>query len=280
MHALQERTILITGATDGLGRALAQDFANRGATVLLHGRRRPRLERTREDIREATGSRHVHPYLADFASLDEVGRLAEEVARDHARIDLLINNAGVGPGRRGAARETSADGHELHFAVNSLAPFLLTRLLLPLLRRSAAARVVNVASAAQEAIDFGDLGFERDYDGMRAYRRSKLALIMLTFELAERLRDEGTGITANALHPATLMDTKMVREFGQPQAPLEDGLEATMWVATSPDLQRVSGRYFDRLREARAHEQAYDREALRRLWQAAEECVAPVLRAQ
>jgi NAD(P)-dependent dehydrogenase (short-subunit alcohol dehydrogenase family) len=167
------------------------------------------------------------------------------------------------------------DGYELRFAVNYLAPFLLTNLLLPVLRRSAPARIVNVASVGQAPVDFDDVMLERSYDGWRAYRQSKLAEIMFTFELAERLHAEGEqGVTINALHPATFMNTKMVIEsVGKPMSTIEDGVEATLHLATSPDLDGVSGRYFDRLHEARAHDQAYDIPACRRLWTLSERLV-------
>jgi NAD(P)-dependent dehydrogenase (short-subunit alcohol dehydrogenase family) len=204
-----------------------------------------------------------------------VRRLAAEVERDHERLDVLVNNAGIGGGRNGR-REESADGHELRFAVNYLAPFLLTQLLLPLLERSAPARIVNVASAGQAPIDFDDVMLERGYGGMRAYAQSKLAQIMFTFELAERLRAEGAGVTVNALHPASLMNTKMVYEsFGYTMSTVEDGVEATLRLAISPELDGVSGRYFDRLREARPNRQARGPDARRRLWELSEQLVAP-----
>jgi NAD(P)-dependent dehydrogenase (short-subunit alcohol dehydrogenase family) len=274
MRDVNEQAILITGATDGLGKALARDLASRGATVLLHGRSHERLDATRREIRQATGSDRVRSYRADFSSLDEVRRLAGEVERDHERLDLLINNAGIGGGKRGCPREESADAYELRFAVNYLAPFLLTNLLLPPLRRSAPARIVNVASAGQAPIDFDDVMLERSYDGFRAYAQSKLALIMFTFELAGRLRAEGAGVTVNALHPASLMNTKMVYEsFGYTMSTIEEGVEATLRLAISPELDGVSGRYFDQLRQARAHEQAYDEEARQHLWRLSEELV-------
>jgi NAD(P)-dependent dehydrogenase (short-subunit alcohol dehydrogenase family) len=268
------QTTLVTGATDGLGRRLARELAFEGATVLLHGRSAQRLEESVREIRDATGSDRVHSFVADFSSLEQVRRLGEEVERDHPRLDLLVNNAGIGGGGRRGMREESADGFELRFAVNYLAPFLLTRLLLPLLRRSAPARIVNVASAGQAPIDFADVMLERRYDGMRAYAQSKLAQVMFSFELAERLRAEGVDVTVNVLHPASLMNTKMVYEsFGYTMSTVEEGVEATMRVATSPELDGVTGRYFDRLREAQAHPQAYDEKARRRLWGLSEELV-------
>jgi len=162
----------------------------------------------------------------------------------------------------------SAAGHELRFAVNYLAPFLLTHLSLPLLRRASPARVVNVASAGQAPIDFDNVMLEHGYDGLVAYRQSKLAQIMFTFELAERLRAEGDPqVTVNALHPASLMNTKMVEEsYGRTMSTVEDGMKATLHLAISPEVEGLTGRYFDRLHEARAEDQAYDREARRRLW--------------
>jgi NAD(P)-dependent dehydrogenase (short-subunit alcohol dehydrogenase family) len=270
MRPVDEQTILVTGATDGLGRALAGELAARGATVLLHGRSEKRLEDTRREL----GNDRLWTYLADFSALDDVRRLAEAVERDHERLDVLVNNAGVGAARNGS-RQVSEDGYELRFAVNYLAPFLLTKLLLPLLRRSAPARIVNVASAGQAPIDFDDVTLERGYSGSRAYGQSKLAQIMFTFELAEQLRAEGAGVTVNALHPASLMNTKMVFEsFGYTMSTIEDGVESTLRLAVSPELEGVSGRYFDRLREARPNEQADDPVARRRLWQLSEQLVA------
>src|SRR5438876_272087 len=255
MRALPEQTILITGATDGLGRALALDLARTGALLLLHGRDETRGQATLAEIREHTGNGRLHWYRADLSDLDQVRRLAADIGRDHDRLDALVSNAGIGtvvPG--GGRRQESVQGYELRFAVNYLAPFLLTRLLEPLLVASAPARIVNVSSAGQEPIDFDDVMLERGYDGVRAYRQSKLALAMLTFDLADELR--GSGVTANCLHPGTYMPTKMVLAAGTtPVDSLETGLRATVRLISSPELDGVSGRYFERLRESRAHEQ-------------------------
>ena len=267
-----EATILVTGATDGLGKRVAFELAARGATVLLHGRSRERLEATLGEAREETGSEKLGSYLADLSSLGEVRALAQEVLTEQDRLEVLINNAGVIAGER---RE-SEDGCELTFAVNYLAHFLLTHLLLPLLRDSAPARVVNVASAGQSPIDFDDVMLERGYGGMKAYTQSKLAQVMFTFELAERLG--GSSVTVNALHPASLMDTKMVLEaFGRSMSTVEEGAEATVRLATSPELEGVTGRYFDGTREGRAERQAYDEEARKRLWALSEELCGRLL---
>ncbi len=259
MKTISEQIILITGSTDGLGRAAARELAAQGTTVLIHGRSRERLDATLAEIAKATGSRKLSGFLADLADLAQVRRLAQEVAKAHDHLDLLINNAGI-IGGRGVRREMSADGCELTFAVNYLAPYLLTRLLLPLLRRGTPSRIVNVSSVGQSPIDFTDVMLERSYDPMRAYSQSKLAQIMFTFDLAEELRSE--GIAVNALHPASLMNTKMVMEsFGYSTSTIEEGVEALLFVATSPALDGVTGRYFNQKKEARASSQAYDAKA-------------------
>jgi NAD(P)-dependent dehydrogenase (short-subunit alcohol dehydrogenase family) len=256
------RTVLVTGSTDGLGRALALELAAGGATVLLHGRDPVKGERTVRDIRAATGSDRLAFYLADLSSLADVRSLAEQVLAEHERLNVLVNNAGIGRGD--GSREVSEDGYELRLAVMYLAPFLLTRLLEPLLVESAPARIVNVASAGQAPIDFDDLMLEQGYSGTHAYCQSKLALVMLTLDQAEALRDR--GVTANCLHPGTFMPTKMVLEAGvRPVDSLESGVEATMRVVSAPELADVTGTYFDRTRKAQALEQAYDREARCRL---------------
>jgi NAD(P)-dependent dehydrogenase (short-subunit alcohol dehydrogenase family) len=222
----------------------------------------------RDEIAAAIGNDRLETYVADFASLRNVHRLAEQVSARHDCLHVLINNAGIGAGPRGGQRrEVSADGYELRLQVNHLAPLLLAHLLLPLLRAGAPARIVNVASVGQVPLDFADLMLERGYDGFRAYCRSKLAMVMDTFELAGRL-DPGE-VTVNALHPGSLLDTKMVREgFGAPQGRVDIGIDVELYLATSADVEGVSGQYFDRTRPARANAQAYDAEARRRLWQA------------
>ncbi len=259
-------TILVTGATDGLGRRVALELAERGATVLLHGRDRGRCEATLEKVRRQTASEGLQYYLADLSSLGAVRGLAEQIFSEHDRLDVLVNNAGV----IAREREETEDGYELTFAVNYLAHFLLTNLLLPLLGSSTPARIVNVASAAQSPVEFRNVMLERGYDGLKAYSQSKLAQIMFTFELAERLR--GTGVSTNALHPASLMDTKMVFEtFGRASSSVQEGAEAVIRLATSTELEGVTGRYFDGRREVRANRQAYDEEARERLWDLSEE---------
>jgi NAD(P)-dependent dehydrogenase (short-subunit alcohol dehydrogenase family) len=269
VRPVEQSTILVTGATDGLGRRVAHDLAAQGATVLVHGRRRERGEQVLDELPATAGGERLALHLADLSSLAEVERLAEEVAGAHDRLDVLVNNAGIGLVGPSAGRELSADGHELHLAVNYLSQFLLTARLLPLLERSAPARIVNVASIGQAAIDFDDPMLERGYDGFRAYARSKLAQVMFTFSLAERLPAD--RVTVNCLHPATLMDTKMARAFGRPRTTIEEGARATERLITDPALDGVSGRYFDGLEESTADPQAYDETARRALWKLSRE---------
>lgn len=253
-----QRTIVITGATDGLGKGMAADLAPSGARLILHGRNEEKGRALLEELGPATGE--LVWKRADFSSLNEVGELADELL-DEDRLDVLVNNAGIGTA---GPREESAEGYELTFTVNYLAPFLLTRRLLPLIKRSAPARIVNVSSAGQAPIDFDDVMLERDYTGVQAYCQSKLALVMFTFDLAEEL--EGSGVTANCLHPGTYMPTKMVREAGiDPVTPLDDGIAATMRLISSPEVEGINGHYFDGTRESAPHPQAEDPEARRRL---------------
>jgi NAD(P)-dependent dehydrogenase (short-subunit alcohol dehydrogenase family) len=215
--------------------------------VLVHGRSPERLSAIADEL----GAR---AYRADLSSLDEVRRLAAEVREAEPRLHVLVSNAGIGtevPG--GPQRQESADGLELRFAVNYLAGWLLTQELLPLLQASAPARIVNVSSAGQQPLDFDDLQLEHGYSGVRAYCQSKLAQILSTLTLAEQL--EGTGVTATALHPATYMPTKIV---ASPVSTLEQGVEATRRLAVAPELEGVTGAYFNGTREQRADPQAYD----------------------
>jgi NAD(P)-dependent dehydrogenase (short-subunit alcohol dehydrogenase family) len=273
MRPISESTVLVTGATDGLGKAVATELARLGAGVLLHGRDEARAEQTLHETWAATGSEKLVWYRADLASLHQVRDLAEGVAAEQERLDVLVNNAGIGTTVAGDRRRMeSEDGHELRFAVNYLAPFLLTRLLERLLVASTPARIVNVTSAGQAPIDFDDVMLERRYDGVQAYSQSKLALVMLTLDLAEEL--SGSGVTANCLHPGTYMPTKMVLEAGtSSRDSLESGVRSTMRLIADPGLERVSGQYFDRLQESLPHPQAYDADARRRLRELSERLV-------
>jgi NAD(P)-dependent dehydrogenase (short-subunit alcohol dehydrogenase family) len=260
LQGLNGKTALVTGSTDGVGRMVATRLGAAGARVLVHGRNAERGARVVSEIEKAGGRAEFLP--ADFADLAEVRRLATAVRQTTDRLDILINNAGIGTAC--GIRQTSADGFELRFAVNYLAGFLLTSLLLPLIEASAPARIVNVSSGGQQPVDFADVMLTRGYSGARAYCQSKLAQILFTIDLAEELR--GTGVTVTCLHPATYMDTAMVRRAGvTPLSTVAEGAEAILNLAISPALEGRTGLYFNGLREARAQAQAYDAEARRRL---------------
>jgi NAD(P)-dependent dehydrogenase (short-subunit alcohol dehydrogenase family) len=245
-------TVLITGATSGMGLHLARNLALRGATLLLHGRSPDRLDQLAGELRRMTPE--VRTHVADLADLRQVSAMAARIRETEPRLDVLVNNAAVG---LAGPRQVSRDGHELRLAVNHLAPYLLVQELAPLLAASAPARVVNVASMGQAPVDLDDLMFTRDHDAVQAYCRSKLAMIMTTFELAGQLADR--GITVNAVHPAHLMDTAMVRDGGlTPVTGVDDGVLPTLRLIADSALHDVTGRYFFRFDEARAHEQAYD----------------------
>jgi NAD(P)-dependent dehydrogenase (short-subunit alcohol dehydrogenase family) len=256
MRSLDEQTILITGATGGLGRALAHRAAEHGATVVAHGRDEQRLRALALEVEEVTGT-SIDTVAADLAELREVDRLADSVLETYDRLDVLVNNAGVGFGAPDGPRQESADGIELRFAVNHLAAYRLAGRLAKLLEVSAPSRIVQVASAGQLALDRDDPLTEHGWDGVTAYRRSKLAQVMATYDLAADL--VGTGVTVNALHPATFMDTAMVRDSGvSPTSTVGEGLDATWRLVADPALDGVSGRYFEGTHEGMTDPQADD----------------------
>jgi len=262
MTDLSNKTALVTGSTDGVGRHVARSLAEAGARVIVHGRDAERGRALVAEI-EALGG-HADFLRADLSDLAEVRGLADGVSRLVPRLDLLVNNAGIGSGGSQAQRQTNAAGHELRFAVNYLAGFALTLRLLPMLRSSDPTRVVNVSSAGQQAVDFDDVMLTRGYSGARAYMQSKLAQILFTFDLARRLA--GTGVTVNCLHPASYMATTMVREAGvTPWSTVEQGADAILNLAISPSVEGRGGLYFNGLEESRAHAQAYDVSAQEKL---------------
>ena len=259
---LHGKTALVTGSTDGVGKLVATELAAAGAHVIVHGRN---AERGKKVVNEITRRRGTAVFEgADFSSLDEVRRLAQAVKVHAKRLHILINNAGIGTAHGGSSRRLTDEGIELHFAVNYLSGFLLTRLLLPTLIDSAPARIIFVSSVGQTPIDFDDVMLARNYSGMRAYCQSKLAQVMSALDFAREL--EGRGVTVNSLHPATYMNTTMVREAGvTPMSTVEEGAEAILRLAVSPELEGKTGLYFDGVKPARAHGQAYRSDERKRL---------------
>lgn len=260
---LDGKTVLITGSTDGVGRYVAAKLAAAGAKVLIHGRDSERAKTLADEIKRQGRGEAVF-YRADLSSLAGARQLAEAVIAGHKRLDIFISNAGIGSRTLGPERRTSADGHELRFAVNYLSGFLLAYLLLPLLKASAPSRIVNVASVGQHPIDFDDVMITKEYNGSRAYAQSKLAQIMFTIDLAAELK--GSNVTVNALHPATYMNTTMVREGGiTPVSTVEQGGAAILHLAVGDDMAGKSGLFFNGMQQARANPQAYDEAARKRL---------------
>jgi NAD(P)-dependent dehydrogenase (short-subunit alcohol dehydrogenase family) len=257
------KTVLITGSTDGVGRYVAAKLAAAGAHVLIHGRDEARAKTLTDEIRrEGHGKATFHQ--ADLSSLAGARRLAETVIAGHKRLDVFISNAGIGSMSLGPERRVSADGHELRFAVNYLSGFVLVRLLLPLLKTGAPSRIVNVASLGQHPLDFDDVMLTKGYTGTRAYAQSKLAQIMFTIDLAQEL--DGSGVTVNALHPATYMNTTMVREGGiTPISTVEQGGKAILHLAEGDDMAGQTGLFFNGMQPSKANAQAYDGAARQRL---------------
>jgi NAD(P)-dependent dehydrogenase (short-subunit alcohol dehydrogenase family) len=255
---MKGKVVMVTGSTDGLGREVARRVAALGATVIIHGRNAERGKAVVAEIaKEGKGSARF--YAADFASLAEVRTLAQTIARDYDRLDVLVNNAGIWI----RDRQVSKDGHELHFAVNYLAGFLLTRTLLPKIVASAPSRIVNVSSLAQSPIDFSDVMLERPGRASQGYGQSKLAQALFTVDLAEELK--GKNVTVTALHPATMMDTTLVRQAGgTARSTVDEGATAVMQQITG-NVQ--SGQYYNGLQPARPNAQANDEAARAKLRQ-------------
>lgn len=271
------KTVLITGGTSGIGKATAVAVAAMGADVVVVGRNPERGEAAVEEIRAQSHSEAVELILADLSVQSEVRRLADEFQERHDRLDVLANNAGLVQSKR---TETE-DSIETTLAINHLAPFLLTNLLLERLEESAPSRVITVSSEAQRwgNMDFEDIQSTRKYRGFPVYGMTKLANIMFTYELAERLK--GTGVTANCLHPGPV-STNFGKNNGGPMALFfrlgkpfmrspEQGADTLIWLAVSPDVEGVSGKYFSDRKEIEAKKVAYDPAARRRLWEISED---------
>jgi NAD(P)-dependent dehydrogenase (short-subunit alcohol dehydrogenase family) len=271
------KTVLITGGTSGIGKATAVAMAAMGADVVITGRNAERGEAAVEEIKGHSTNASVELILADLSVQSEVRRLAEIFLERHDRLDVLANNAGLVQSKR----TETPDGIETTLAINHLAPFLLTNLLLDRLKESAPGYVITVSSEAQRwgSMDFGDLQSKRKYRGFPVYGMTKLANIMFTYELADRLK--GTGVTANCLHPGSVGTNfgqnnrgpmaLFFRTFKPFMRSPEQGADTLIWLASSPEVDGVSGKYFSDRKEIEAKEIAYDPDARRRLWEISED---------
>ncbi len=273
-YNVKGKIVLITGATSGIGKETARSMAAKGATTVLVGRNRSKTVESAHEIIYETANPHVVPFVADLTSQAEIRRLAKELLERYSRLDVLVNNAGAVY----MNRQVSLDGHEMTLALNHLAPFLLTHLLMPALNASPSARIINVSSEAHRGthIDIENLQSERGYSGWRAYNQSKLANVYFTYGLAAYV--DGANITANCLHPG-FVASNFGRNNGGFYDPIfriahfaaispKTSAGALTYLATSPDLEGVTARYFNRTRETRSSEISYDMNIARQLWNA------------
>ena len=282
--SMNGKTCLVTGANQGIGKETALALARMGGTVVMVSRDRAKGEAALADVRSRAGNGSVELMVADMASLDSIRALAKEFRAKHAALHVLVNNAGA----YNTHRSTTKDGFETTFGVNHLAYFLLTDLLLDLLKASAPSRIVSVSSTAHVGgkMNFDDLQAENGYSGMRAYGQSKLANVLFTYELARRL--EGTGVTANVLHPGVVR-TGFGKNNGGVVGPLfavfqrvgrpffispEQGAETSIYLASSPEVEGVSGKYFTKCKDVPSNAISYDEDAAKRLWEMSEAMVS------
>ena len=264
---MQEQIVLVTGSTDGIGKETALQLADKGAEIILHGRNQEKGRRVLKEIRNRTGNNRLQFFLADLSSQSQVRNLAAEIKDNYNHLHVLINNAGTFQ----QDRTMTEDGLETTFAVNYLAPFLLTHELLDLMKISAPSRIINVASIAHRdgIMDWSNLQGERHYEGFDAYASSKLALILFTYALAARLK--GTNITANCLHPGVTR-TKLLRAgFGDyPGDAPERGAQTSVYLASSPKVEGMSGQYYEACEVVRSSPITYDRWTQEELWRLSE----------
>jgi len=274
---MKDKICIVSGATSGIGKVTATALASQGAQIIMLCRNKDKGEQVKEEIIHKTGNTNIRFFLVDFSSQKDIRKAAEEINASVPHIDLLVNNAGAFYDKR----TVTEDNLELTFAVNHIGYFLLTQLLLDKIKKAPKARIVNVASQAQMmgSIYFDDINLEKGFMPMKAYAQSKLANIMFTFELAEKLKD--TGITVNCLHPGvvntgfskngTSLFTTLFNSASRFFMTPEQGAQTSIWLATSPEVEGISGKYFARKKEIRAKKIAYDKQARKRLWELSEQ---------
>jgi NAD(P)-dependent dehydrogenase (short-subunit alcohol dehydrogenase family) len=270
MNSMKNKIILITGSTDGIGKQTALELAEMGASVIVHGRDPERTRNAAAEIMESAGNPSIDFIVADFSSLQEVKKLSDQLHEKCDQLDVLINNAGVYIRQK----EYSKDGFEMTFAVNHLAHFLLTHLVMDLIKNAKGSRIINVASMAHaHEMDFDNLQAEKFFDGYTAYSLSKLCNILFTNELAHRL--DGTGVTVNCLHPGVIK-TKLLRVgWGMGGSSLESGSKTSVYLASSSDVEKVTGEFFANSRPATSTQISHDIDVQQKLWQMSERLVNP-----
>jgi retinol dehydrogenase 12 len=261
---MDDKTVLITGSTDGIGKQTALELAEMGAKVILHGRNKSKAKQVLQEIKRKTGNDRLDFFIADLSSLQQIRTMGADIRRTYDRLDVLINNAGVAMNKL----EPSDDGYEMTFAVNYLAAFALTLLLLDLLTQSAPSRIINVSSMVHSSsLNFDNLTEPRHFDGWEAYCQSKLCNVLFTYELAEKLQDR--GVTVNCLHPGVI-DTKLLRANFGGGSPVTEGSRKLVYLATAPELAAMTGKYLKDNRPTRPAEIAYDLEIRKKLWNLSE----------
>lgn len=266
---IKGKKILVTGSTDGIGKQTASELAQMGGYILVHGKNEKKVTMTVDYIKKSCSHDNIYGYIADFSRLSEVRKLSEIIHSNHDKLDVLINNAGVFINQR----TVTEDGYEATFAINHLAPFHLTNLLLDLLQKASPSRIVNVSSVAHHRAnpDLLNLMTEKDYDGYSAYALSKLANILFTYELAERLK--GENITANCLHPGVI-STKLLKEgFGITGESISEGADTSVYLASSPDVDNITGKYFIKRKITPSSPATYDTSIRKYLWSMSEKLV-------
>lgn len=263
------KTILITGATDGIGKQTALNLAKLGHTVLIHGRNKIRCEQTAEEISKLVSNQNIFPVVADFSSLKEVRSLCDRLKQNYSHLDVLLNNAGVYMKQR----ELTKDGYEMTFAVNHLAHFLLTLELLDLIKKSEKGRIIHVSSIAHNRamINFNNLQSEQFFDSYQSYAVSKLANVLFSAELADRL--SGTAVTSNSLHPGVITTKLLKAGFGISGDDLEKGAATSVYLAVSHDVENVTGKYFVNKTATTSSPVSYDLELRKKLWEVSENLI-------
>jgi len=269
------KTVLVTGATDGIGFVTAKRLAEMGAHVLIHGRNKEKGILALTEISRSTCEGKADLYLADFSSFSDVKRMAEEIKRENTSLHILVNNAG----NFYKERTVNDDGIEMTFAVNHLAPFLLTNLLFEQIKESAPARIINVSSSSHKMIkevDFENLQGEKEYDPFQAYSLSKLGNVLFAKSLSRRLVD--SGVTVNALHPGVVNTNLQKKSYDLDGISVEQGAETSLMLATSPEMNAVSGEYFRDSQESRVSRLAQDQALQDRFWQLSEQYLTKYLK--